>query len=308
MIDPIGLEYLRKNCRQVVQLSGPLNDSIGEADALYAAPPGRVTGANMAAATRLRVISVSGAGVDRIDVDAASETGIAVLNVAGAGAGAVAEYVVGSLIAIARRFVELDRLVRNRGFDRGSRPVGIELRGRRLGIVGLGHVGREVARMASSGLGMTIATIAREGRSEPSCIDIEPDLESLLAASDCLCVSLPLTPATKGLIGAREIACMRPGVLLVNVSRGGIIDEQALAAALESGHVGAAAIDVFAAEPSSWRSPLASSPNCLMTPHIAGTTDRSRPSLALGAARNIVRALDGAWEGLTVVNPAVLSQ
>jgi (S)-sulfolactate dehydrogenase len=249
----------------------------------------------LAAAPRLQVVGRLGVGLDNIDLAACEERGIAVRPAIGANATAVAEYVIGAILALERGvFWATDRVLE------GSWPrtdlKGGEIGGKRLGLVGLGTIAREVADRARA-LGMIVAA------HDPFLPSDDPvwnevdrtTLEDVLTGSDAISIHVPLTDETRNLIDAPTIAAMRPGSIVVNTARGGIIDEDALVAALRSGHLGGAAIDVFAEEPVDERaaSRMADTPNLILTPHIAGITNESDVRVGSMTADHVRRALTG---------------
>lgn len=207
-----------------------------------------------------RAIFRSGSGVDALPCDTAKELGIAVLNTPESISRSVAEHAIALLLAAVRRIPHYDRAVHAGAWEE---PNGMEwsLDGRVLGLVGYGRIARHVERMAS-GFGI------RSIHHDPFASDSTP-LDDLLARSDFVSLHCPLTDETRGLIGARELALMKRGAILVNTSRGPVIDEAALADALSSGHIGAAALDVLCDEPPAADNPLLGFDNVIITPHIA---------------------------------------
>jgi len=240
-------------------------------------------------ADRLRVIAKSGAGTDNLDLDVLDARGISVVTAPAANSAAVAEFALAQLLAIARRLPEADRAVRA-----GEWPavVGSSLGGRTLGIVGFGAIGRRLAAMAQA-IGMDVIAHSRTADAatgERHRVRIA-DLDTLLASSDAVALCVPLTDQTRGLIGPDRIAMMRPGALLVNVARGGVVDESALAGALTEGRLSAAAVDVFVDEPPATDHPLLSAPHVLLSPHSASYGDRVLRDVGFTIARAILQAL-----------------
>lgn len=234
---------------------------------------------------QLRVIARRGVGVDNVDLAAAREAGVQVTTTAGAVEAAVAEYVLALVLALYRRVLEGDASVRA---GRWPALVGDSLEGSTLGIVGYGGIGRRVAELARA-LGMSVLVHhARPGIVEAP--DLQTDLSTVLRAADVLTVHVPLRPETRGLIGEAELRQMRPSALLINTARGGIVDESALTKALRAGELRGAALDVFESEPPVG-SPLLEMPNVILSPHVAGTTDRSKRLANESAARSVVSAL-----------------
>ena len=244
---------------------------VAEIDAWIVRGGTKVTRRLIEASPRLRWVARAGAGLDNIDVAAAKERGIAVLNVPGANAVAVAELMFGLLLGLLRQIPAADASVRRGEWDK-SPYMGRELRGKTLGIVGLGKIGRAVAQRAR---GFEMTCVGHDPLvpdAQVRAMDVEPlGLDALLARADILTLHVPLTPETKGMIGPTQIARMPRGAILVNAARGGLVDESALLAALETGALSGAALDVFAGEPPKG-SPLLSHPRVVLTPHIGAAT------------------------------------
>lgn len=254
---------------------------------------------------RLRAVIRHGAGLDFIPVSEATEAGILVANVPGVNAQSVAEHVVLVTLALARRLRETGEL-RTRGWNAARAAVAdtIELRGRTAGIIGTGNVGGAVARILRHGFGMTVLGAGRTPERVPGALRA-CTVDELLGASDVVVLACPLTDETRHLIDAARLSLMRPGALLVNVSRGAVIDDAALLAALADGRVGGAALDVFVEEPLADESPYRSAENVLLTPHVAGITDDSHRNVGLAAAEAALEVLAGRAPA-HVVNPEVL--
>lgn len=254
----------------------------------------RIDAELLEAAPRLRVVSTCSVGVDHIDVAAASARGVRVGNTPGVLTDATADLAFALLLAAARRIPEADRYVRGGRWRKSWEPdllLGLELSGATLGVVGLGPIGQAVARRAT-GFGMRALGWTRSGSSAPGIESVRA-LDELLARSDVVSVHVARAPETIGLIGGRELARMRRGALLVNTARGGIVDEAALCAALASGHLGAAALDVFATEPLPPDSPLLAAPNLVLAPHIGSATRETRARMAELCVRNLLAGLRG---------------
>ncbi|WP_330241477.1 NAD(P)-dependent oxidoreductase [Streptomyces sp. NBC_00525] len=254
---------------------------------------------NAKLANRLRVIGRAGAGTDHVELAAAARHGVAVTHTPGSNANAVAEFALAQLLALTR-----DLPAHNEAAHRGSwcapaAPV-VELSELTLGIVGLGRVGLALAARATA-LGMEVQGLSR--RPPESSVPRPRSLTELLATSDVVSLHLPLTPQTRGLIGRAELALMRPGSILLNTARGGIVDEQALADALrDPAHsLMAAAIDTFEHEHAAFASPLFGLPNALLTPHVAGMTRNAMATAALRCADHIAALLANRPDGVPVV-------
>jgi phosphoglycerate dehydrogenase-like enzyme len=257
----------------------------------------------LAAATELRVIARVGVGTDSIDLDAATAAGVVVTITPGANRETTADHGLAMMLAAVRRVTEHDASVRRGEWDRGGALTPWELNRTTVGLVGCGEIGRAVAqRLAGFGVALLVADPDPAAGSGFECVE----LDDLLRRSDLVSLHLPLNDRTRGLIGRRELALMPPGSILVNTSRGGIVDEAALEAAVRSGHLGAAALDVFAEEPGV-PAGLAALPNVVLTPHIGGLSRRSIDVMTERATGHVLETLAGRPPVGAVANPAVLA-
>ncbi len=297
IMEPIGdagREILEASCRCVDPAPGRERQELVDADAVIVRlfPIGA---AEIESAPRLRVIAKHGAGVDNIDCDAASRRGIPVLYAAGANSNAVAEHALGMMLALLRRFEAASATVRAGRPWRREDFLGTELSGRTLGIVGLGRIGTLLAKKAAVGLDMNVIAhdpyVDRGDRPFP--VTFRDTLGDLLASANIVSLHVPLTDETRGMVDAAALARMRPGSYLVNTSRGAVVDGKALAAALGDGRLAGAALDVFEQEPLPPDHPLATAPNTLFTPHVAGSTREAMDAVSRRIARAILAALDG---------------
>jgi phosphoglycerate dehydrogenase-like enzyme len=263
----------------------------------------RVTALTMERIPRLRVISVDGTGVwDQVDVAAATARGIAVCNVRDYAADAVAEFTLGAMISLARHIPAAAASARAGCWDPDD-FMGTELRGRILGLVGFGSIGARVAELARAfGMAVLCATPRPQTDRAPDVRFV--DLDELLESCDVLSLHARLDETTRGMIGAEELARLRPGALLVNTARGALVDSDALVHALRVGRLAGAAIDVTDPEPMPQDAPLRSLPSVLITPHIAAATVQARRAAVAGCLRNVAAFLDG--RPTSVVNPEVL--
>ncbi|WP_425248076.1 NAD(P)-dependent oxidoreductase [Streptomyces sp. NEAU-NA10] len=254
-----------------------------------------------ALANRLRVIGRAGAGTDHVDLAAATHHGVTVTHTPGSNANAVAEFALAQLLALTRNLSEHNEAA-HRGHWSGPAAPAVELSELTLGILGLGRIGRALAERAAA-LGMAVQGFSR--RPAEAAVRRAESLGALLASSDVISVHLPLTPQTRAMIGRTELALMRPGSILLNTSRGAIVDEQALADALrDPAHpLAAAAVDTFAHEHAAFASPLFGLSNALLTPHVAGVTRRATAEAALRCADHIAALLAGRPDGVPVVTP-----
>jgi len=258
-----------------------LTDPVGEA--LFERCPG------------LRVVSSCSVGLDHVDLGAATRRGIPVGHTPGVLAQTTADLAFALLLAAARRVVEADRAVRSGRWTWEHRwdPeafLGRDVHGATLGILGLGSIGRAVAARAQ-GFGMRVLGWSRSGREVAGVERVT--LAHLLAEADFVTVHLALTPETRGILDGEAIGRLKPGAVLVNAARGGLLDETALVAALESGRLAAAALDVFASEPLAADSPLLAAPNLVLTPHIGSASLATRTRMADLAVENLLAGLEG---------------
>jgi D-3-phosphoglycerate dehydrogenase len=248
----------------------------------------------LARCPKLLCVSASGAGYDTVDVDACSKAGIIVVNQAGMNAGAVAEHTLGMILSLSKRIAECDRrLRRERGFAR-EELMGHDIFGKVLGIVGIGHIGTRVAALANA-FGMTVLAydpyVAAEDIERRGARPVTFD--ELLGGSDIVSIHCPRTAETLGMIDARAFRRMKRGAMLVTTARGGILDEAALYAALKSGQVSAAGVDVWEREPPPLDHPLLTLDNVIATYHTAGVTVEARRNMAAQATEQIVGLLKG---------------
>jgi D-3-phosphoglycerate dehydrogenase len=294
-VAPEGIELLRSAGDVDVNTGlapDALIDIIGNYDALVVRSETKVTRPVLEAATRMQVVGRAGVGVDNIDLDAATERGVIVVNAPQGNTVAAAEHTVALLMALARHVAQADASMRAGKWDRKT-YIGTEIRGKTLGIIGLGKIGSEVARRA---VAMEMRVLAHDPFvpvERVRALGVESvDFEQLIMLSDFISVHPPLTAATQGIIGEAEMARMKDGVRLINVARGGIIDEAALAAAVASGKVGGAAIDVFTAEPPV-DNPLLGDPRIIVTPHLGASTAEAQERVAVDVAEQIVEVFGG---------------
>lgn len=279
---------------QLADRRGDLLASLADVDAVIVRNRTQVDRELLARAPKLRVVGRLGVGLDNIDVEACKARGIQVIPASGANALAVAEYVICTVMLLLRGQYLSSSAVAAGGWPRGALGEGRETAGKTLGIVGFGGIGRLTARLAQ-GLGMrVIAADAMIPAGSPAWRDtgVAPrELDGLLAESDAVTLHVPLTGETRHLIDAARIGRMKPGAVLVNSARGGIVDEAALVAALRAGRLGGAALDVFEHEPVPAGSPLAGVPNLVLTPHVAGVTRESNARVSSMIAEKVAEAL-----------------
>ncbi len=246
----------------------------------------------MAASRNLRIVAKHGVGTNDIDVAAAKALGIPVIMATGANAHSVAEHALGLILALTKDFLRQDGHIRNGLWDK-KLYAGRELRGQKLGLVGFGLIGQILARMVAP-IGMQVSAYDPFAPEEAFAGGVEraTSLNALLAESDVVSLHCPLTDGTRGLIGAREIALMKPTAFLVNTARGEVVDEPALIAALHAGRIAGAGLDSFAEEPPV-ANPLWQLPNVILTPHVAGVTEDARRAVSIMTATNVLAFLRG---------------
>ncbi|WP_432286183.1 hydroxyacid dehydrogenase [Aminobacter sp. BA135] len=246
----------------------------------------------MVASRNLRIVAKHGVGTNDIDVAAAKALGIPVIMATGANAHSVAEHTLGLILALTKDFRRQDGHIRNGLWDK-KLYAGRELRGQKLGLVGFGLIGQILARMVAP-IGMQVAAYDPFAPEEAFAGGVirAMSLDVLLANSDVVSLHCPLTEGTRGLIGVREIALMKPTAFVVNTARGEVVDEPALTAALQAGRIAGAGLDSFAEEPPV-ESPLWQLPNVLLTPHVAGVTEDARRAVSIMTATNVIAFLRG---------------
>jgi D-3-phosphoglycerate dehydrogenase len=295
-LDEAGVAVLRRSVEvadrpgiQAADLKGVIVDFQG----LIVRGRTKVTKEVLAAGANLRVVGRAGVGVDNIDLEAAAGRGVTVVNAPSSTTIAVAELAFGLLLSVAREIPRADTSLK-RGEWLKKDFEGVELMGKTLGVIGFGRIGAEVGRRAAA-FGMTVLA------HDPLLVDAEVQrrggnpvlLDELYHASDFISVHVPLDDGTRGMIDEHAFASMRPGVRLVCAARGGIINEPALRGALDRGHVAAAGLDVYSAEPPG-ASPLVLHPRVVATPHIGAQTREAQARASLDIAAEVLAALEGA--------------
>lgn len=290
-----GLTILQRTANVVVETGlkeAELVERAPHFDAIMVRSATKITRPVLEAATRLQIVGRAGVGVDNIDVEAATERGVIVVNSPAGNTVAVAELTLGMMLALVRRLMPAHQSTSSGQWKR-SQFMGNQLWGKTLGVVGVGRIGVEVIKRAQS-FGMKILgydpflTTARAQQ-----LNIEAaSVEEVLKRSDFITLHTPLTSQTKNLIDAKAIATMRDGAFVLNCSRGGIIDEDALFEALQSGKLGGAGLDVYAQEPPR-DSPLLGLENVVLTPHLGASTEEAQVEVAVDVARQIVEVLAG---------------
>ncbi|KAG9786632.1 D-3-phosphoglycerate dehydrogenase 2, chloroplastic [Exophiala dermatitidis] len=314
-LSPDGLSLLRQTV-DVDEKQGltpdQLIDIIPEYDALLVRSETKVTSALLDAARKLKVVARAGVGVDNVDVAAATKRGILVVNSPSGNIQAAAEHTIALLMSMARNVPDACASVKSGKWER-SRLVGVEVKGKTLGIVGLGKVGLIVARMAR-GLGMNVVAAdpyASQAVAAAANVTLVDSLSELLPRADFLTIHTPMLASTRGMLSTAEINQMKRGARILNVARGGIIDEEALLSALESGQIAGAAIDVFTSEPptkdpNSPASKLVQHPKCIATPHLGASTVEAQENVSMDVCEQVLQILAGDLPRSAVNAPIIL--
>jgi D-3-phosphoglycerate dehydrogenase len=299
-----GITLLRQRFDVDVDGESNLAETIADYDAIVIRSATKLGPELIDRAERLKVIGRAGVGVDNVDVDAATRRGIVVANAPESTVVSAAEHTVGLLAALARNIPQAHAAMKQGRWER-SRYGGVELAGKTLGVLGFGRIGQQVARRAL-GLGMRVVAhdpfVSRE-RFRELGVDRAETADDVYAAADFVSMHLPLTEETRGAIGRDALARMRAGVRIVNAARGELIDEDALVDALRSGHVAAAALDVFSVEP--YSGPLLELDNVVVTPHLAASTEEAQDRAGVIVAEQVAAALEGGLVTNAVNIPAV---
>ena len=291
-LESAGVELLQAAGIEVETRLGLKGDELAAAlrefDACVVRSQPKITAECLENPGKLRAIARAGVGVDNIDVPAATRKGVVVMNTPGGNTVSAAEHTIALLLALARRVPAADAVMKAGGWDR-NKFVGTQVAGKTLGVIGLGRIGREVARRAA-GLDMQVIALdpfVTAARAAEMGYTVAASIEELLPKVDFLTIHVPLSDETKSLIGARELSLMKKTARVLNVARGGIVDEQALAEALAAGTIAGAGVDVFSAEPIAADNPLVKAPNVVLTPHLGASTVEAQENVAVEAAQLI---------------------
>jgi D-3-phosphoglycerate dehydrogenase len=287
-----GIELLRERFDVVVDGDSDLAEAIGDCDGIVIRSATKLTADVLRHAQKLKVIGRAGVGVDNVDVEAATRQGIVVANAPESTVVSAAEHTLALLLALARHVPEAHAALKEGRWER-SKFGGIELAGKTLGVLGFGRIGQQVARRA---LALEMRVVAYDpfvgkDRFRELGIDRVETPDELFAQAEFLTLHLPLTDETRGSLNAEAFAKMRDGVRIVNAARGELVDEAALVEALQSGKVGAAALDVFSKEP--YDGPLLALDNVVVTPHLAASTAEAQDRAGMIVAEQVVAALEG---------------
>jgi D-3-phosphoglycerate dehydrogenase / 2-oxoglutarate reductase len=289
-MDPKAEQIFRERGCDVDVITGKtpveLGEIIGNYDGLAIRSTTKLTKALIDKAVKLKVVGRAGIGVDNIDIPAASVKGIVVMNTPFGNSITTAEHAIALMFALARQLPEADASTQAGKWEK-NRFMGVEVTGKTLGLIGAGNIGSIVASRA---LGLKMKVVAYDPFLTPErAIELgveKADLDTMLAKADFITLHTPLTDQTRGIMSAENIAKCKRGVRIINCARGGLIDEVALKAALDSGHVGGAALDVFAVEPAK-ESPLFGTPNFISTPHLGASTDEAQVNVAIQVAEQL---------------------
>jgi phosphoglycerate dehydrogenase-like enzyme len=304
--DPIhaaGVERIAANHEVIPPEAGPADPRIERAT-IFVTRTTDLPEALMARAPGLRLIVKHGAGVDNIDMAAATKRGIWVANTPGGNnSTAVAEGAVTLMLAVLRQVREMDALVREGRFAERWKIRLRDLTGAKVGLIGFGRIARAAAKICGAGFDAEVAAYdPMVPAAEMEALGVQPLDLARIMGRDVISIHVPLAPGTRNLIGAAELARMHPSAVIVNTSRGGIIDEAALVEALAAGRIGGAGIDVFEQEPPPADHPLFALPNVVLGPHIAGVTEASMKGMAFAVCDVIATVLAG-QKPATLLNP-----
>ncbi|MDR3431012.1 MAG: hydroxyacid dehydrogenase [Rouxiella aceris] len=300
-----GLQQLREN--GVEPLVGEAACASASADQVVAAiyRSGQFSRTTMVQLPNLRAIGVHGVGIDGIDLAAANDLGIAVFNTPGTNHRSVAEHTLALMFALTKRIPAADQAVRKGEFSFRFQGGLSELCGATLGVIGFGAIGQLTATLANA-LGMQVQVLTRCSAEELAAQGLHKaaSLPQLLASSDLVSIHAPSLPETHHLIGAEQLALMKPSAYLINTSRGALVDEVALIAALQSGQIAGAGLDVFAEEPLSASSPLAQLSNVVLTPHTAASAEQALMRMASAAVSGVLAILHNRRPA-SLINPQI---
>lgn len=289
-----------------------LESIIPHYEALIVRSETKVTAQLLKAAKNLKVVARAGVGVDNVDVEAATKLGIVVVNSPAGNINAAAEHTVALMLATARNIGQASISIKAGKWER-SKLVGIEMKGKTLSIIGAGKVGLTVARIAR-GLGMTVLAYdpyANESVARAASVELVDSLDQLLKRADFLTIHTPLIASTKGMISGAELASMKPTARILNVARGGMIDEAALVKALDDGTIAGAGIDVFTSEPpkeGDTASALIAHPKVVATPHLGASTHEAQENVSIDVCEQVLHILSGQMPRSAVNAPIILPE
>lgn len=247
----------------------------------------------LAVAKDLKIVSKHGVGVDNVDLDYCKKAGVAVTVTPDANGQSVAEHAFALMIALAKNIVPVSGAYRKIGFAAKNSPAGVELLGKTVGLIGLGRIGKRFAKMCGSGFDMKVLAYDPYLPEAPEGVTLIPDLDEMLRESDVVSIHTVLTDGTRHIINKERLALMKPSAILINCSRGAMVDEPALIEALQNGKIAAAGLDVTDPEPVAPDSPLFQMSNVIVTPHYAPVTAEAAQRVCRIAAENVVAVLSG---------------
>jgi D-3-phosphoglycerate dehydrogenase len=299
-IHPVGVERLAREADVIHLPDRPgetIDQHLPDVDGVVVRTA-RLTAERIGRARRLRVIGKHGVGVDNVDVAAATARGIAIVSTPGANAEAVAEHALTLMLVLARRIPVTERMLRAGQFDAArAQLLAVDLHGKTLGLIGLGNIGARLAAMCRAALAMRVLAFdpyVRPERGTELGVELVSDLAPLLRESDVISLHVPLTLETRGIVGTAELGQVKPTAILINCARGGLVDEEALAAALTAGRLAGAGLDVFAEEPPRPDHALFRlDANVVLTPHVAGGSVEALRRMAETVAEDVLRVLRG---------------
>lgn len=303
-IAPAGVELLRSRFDVVEDYDSDLAGAVADVDAIIVRSATSLDAGIIEHASRLKVIGRAGVGVDNVDVQAATRRGIVVANAAETTVVSAAEHTIALMLALARNVPQAHAALKSGTWDR-ARFGGIELAGKTLGVLGLGRIGREVARRALA-LGMRVVAydpFVSPERFRELGVDHAESLDDVYASADVITLHLPLSDETRGMLDAAAFARMRDGVRIINAARGGLVAEDDLVDAIESGKVAGAALDVFGSEP--YHGPLLGLDQVVVTPHLAASTAEAQDRAGVVIAEQVAAALEGGLVQTAVNIPVV---
>lgn len=294
-----GIEYLKKQGYELVMGTGPSEETLlKEAKGCdgVLTRNGKFTRRVLEeCADTLKVVSMHGVGVDGIDVDAATEMGIQVTNAAESNQSSVAEYTIGLILMLAKRAIAYNNETKSGKMSEARKLYGSDVRGKKLGIIGMGNIGTQVAKIAHNGLGMDVIGYSRhiEGHKQEKYCMLTSDMDEVIKAADFLSLHLPGTASTCHMIGKRELSLMKETAFLINTGRGEVIVEEELIQILKDKKIQGAALDVFDGNLPKSNNPLLSMENVIVTPHTAAFTTEALERMSYQAALGIVEVLEG---------------
>jgi D-3-phosphoglycerate dehydrogenase len=293
-----GIALLREKAK--VRMASSLEEErlleeVADVNGIILRANGRVSRRLMQAALSLQVAGRHGVGVDNIDVAAAGELGIVVVNTPGVMTESVAEHCLGLMLTLSKRIVSADRAARRGDWQVRYTYTGDELFGKTLGVVGFGQIGQRVAQLCHRALDMSVlyCDVIEHAEAAASVGARRSSLDELLAQADVVSLHVPLLPATEGLVGQTELRRMKPTAFLINAARGPVVDEAALLIALQEGWIAGAGLDVFEVEPAAAENPLFALDNVVVTPHMASHTREATRRMALTVVSDVLAVLEG---------------